>query len=242
MVVVPWAIDAKQRDQRQLVDEPRDLAPPIVVATSSPWPTSTSPIASPAIERRLRMRRGRHPLEHVEEPGATRVEAEVVDGDARAGKKCRRDEEGRGRGDVAGYEHLGRRGRRPARRWRIRGGVTRAPAAASISSVWSMAPARERWCARRRARRARIADFTCALATEACSRSPPAPALDHTGNPPPVVSIAAPMSRAARRSGPSVGGERLVAVDQRPSWKARIPEISRARVPALPQSSGPSEA
>ena len=43
-----------------------------------------------------------HPLEHVEDPGPARVQADVVDGERRAGQQRRRDEERRGRGDVAG--------------------------------------------------------------------------------------------------------------------------------------------
>src|SRR5204862_1346665 len=47
-----------------------------------------------------------HPLEDVEQAGAARVEAHVVDGQIRAGEERRGDDEWGGRGEVAGYLDL----------------------------------------------------------------------------------------------------------------------------------------
>ena len=43
-----------------------------------------------------------HPVEHVEETGAARIQVDVVDRDPRLGHECRGDDEGRSRGEVAG--------------------------------------------------------------------------------------------------------------------------------------------
>ena len=114
-----------------------------------------------------------------------------------------------------------------------------------MSSVWSRVGRGSTTVvrpARRRARRAGRADFTCALATGSCvvdraaARRPRArPAGGR-----PCVSTETPM----RRSGSAIRSigrrdrDSSPTSSKRPSCPARIPASSRISVPALPQSIG----
>ena len=161
-----------------------------------------------------------------------------MDGQRRAREQRRRDEERRGRGDVAGDEHLGQPERSAgATRDRARASrVTFAPAAASISSVWSRVGAGSSTvvCPLAPSPASRIADFTCALATGSSYSIPcSSRALDRERQP----AVRSPSSdgaharRAARRRAPSAGRESdsSPTSSKRPAWKARMPADAAGR-------------
>ena len=110
---------------------------------------------------------GAHPREHLEQPDAPRVEADVVDRQLGSGQQRRRDDEGRRSGEVAGTSSRPARDPRPARpRPGAAAALTCTPAA-SASARCGHASARldDRRRPGRVQPREEDADFTCALAT-----------------------------------------------------------------------------
>ena len=160
----------EQRDERQLVDEPRHL---VGVRRRRDELRVLRPRGRrPARRRAAAVEDGdarAHPLEHVEQPGAARVEADVVDGDVAARGRARPR-----RGTAP--PRRSRPGRRtspsrsaPAGSIVTDAGRRRDAHAGRLEHQLGVVARRRRLDHGRRAGRAspasRIADFTCALAT-----------------------------------------------------------------------------
>ena len=177
------------------------------------------------------------------------LSADVVDRQLGAGQQRRRDDERRGRGEVAGHVDLAElRAARPGRRRRgVACRVTRTPAASSISSVWSRVGSGSTtvvWPRRvqageqharlhlRARHRQLVADPAQLAALDrraaACRRSSRRVApicAQRLGDRAPSGGGAATRRRSARSGPPGRRGSRRAAA---------------ASVPALPQSIGPS--
>ena len=133
-------VHREEREERQLVDEQRHLPrsdrrrdelgrPDVEVAgrlAADPPPVEDGDV-------------GAHPLEHVEQAGAPRVQVDAVHGQLRAGEQRRGDEERRRRGEVAGdldVAELEPLDRLNAHALRLAANAARR-ACASMFSVWS---------------------------------------------------------------------------------------------------------